>query len=252
MALRSAPLSALADHFFTTRQLWLRGETEDADWAAVAATIGVAPDRLLRLHQVHGRRSVLHRRGAAVEPPLAAAAVDRPRLRPEADIIATDDPSVALAIQVADCVPLLIAARRSTVVAGVHAGWRGTVAGAAAAAVEMLWREFGAAPEDLVVAHGPSIGACCYEVGEDVRDAFAASDFGPASDGWFSRDEDGMLTLDLWAANRDQLVAAGVRADDIHQAGLCTASHPEWFASYRRDGPGTGRIAAVIRSGNSR
>jgi polyphenol oxidase len=246
-ALRSTPLARLADHFYTTRQLRLRGEQEHADWAAVAATIGVSPGRLLRLRQVHGRHAVVHRRGSPADAGdgAAAAGID---LRPEADILVSDDPAVALAIQVADCVPLLMAHRHSPVVAAVHAGWRGTVARAAEVAVEVLQREFGAAPGDLVVAHGPSIGACCYEVGADVVEAFVAAGFGAQIDRWFSRDGQGTLRLDLWAANRDQLIAAGVKDDDIHQAGLCTASHPEWFASYRRDGPGTGRIAGVIRS----
>ena len=122
------------------------------------------------------------------------------------------------------------------------------MAGAARAAVEALGREFGADAGDLVVALGPSIGACCYEVGADVAGAFEAAGHGAEPGRWFSRHADGSLRLDLWAANRDQLLASGIPAAQIHQCGLCTASHPEWFASYRRDGPGTGRIAAVIRA----
>ena len=250
MALRSTPLSQVADHFFTTRQLRLRGPSEEADWATAAATIGVEPRDLLRLNQVHGRQAVVIRRDdpAARDRLIAAASEDGGAGRPEADILVSDDPAVALAIQVADCAPLLMADRRSGAVAGVHAGWRGTVARAATAAVEVLRTEFGTTPEDLVVAHGPSIGACCYEVGPDLIAAFEAGGFRAEIDRWFSREESGALRLDLWAANRDQLVAAGVRPDDIHQSGLCTASHPQWFASYRRDGSGTGRIAAVIRT----
>jgi len=250
MALRSAALSQVADHFFTTRQLRLRGPSEEADWATIAATIGVEPRCLLRLNQVHGRQAVVVRRDdpAARDRLIAAASEDGKAGRPEADILVSDDPAVALAIQVADCAPLLMADRRSGAVAGVHAGWRGTVARAAAAAVEVLRNEFGTAPEDLAVAHGPSIGACCYEVGPDVVAAFEAGGFCEEIDRWVSRDANGLLRLDLWAANRDQLVAAGVRPDHIHQSELCTASHPQWFASYRRDGSGTGRIAAVIRA----
>jgi polyphenol oxidase len=249
-ALRSGPLSGVADHFFTTRQLRLRGASEDADWAAAAATIGVPPERLLRVTQVHGRGAIVVRRDdpAGRDRLIAAGSADGTVGRPEADILVSDDPAVALAIQVADCVPLLVAHRRTGAVAAVHAGWRGTVARVAEAAVDALGREFGAAPEDLVVAHGPSIGACCYEVGPDLVDAFEAGGFGAQIDRWFSRDGQGALRLDLWSATRDQLLAAGVRGEHIHQSGLCTASHPEWFASYRRDGPGTGRVAAVIRT----
>jgi YfiH family protein len=262
-------LLEVADHFFTTRQLRLRGDSESSDWSAAAGAIGVEPGRLIRLHQVHGRDVVVVRRddpGARdrlVAPPAGPGgqgakegpaaqdgrdAHDGHYRRPNADIVISDDPTVALTVQVADCVPLLMADRRSGAVAAAHAGWRGTAARAAQAAVEALGREFGARPEDIVVAHGPSIGACCYEVGVDLVEAFEAAGFGSWIDRWFSRDAAATLRLDLWAANRDQLLESGVRAEDIHQAGLCTASHPEWFASYRRDGPGTGRIAAVIRS----
>ena len=256
-ALRCASLTEVADHFFTTRQLRLRGASESDDWAHVASTIGVTPGRLLRLTQVHGHRVVVARRPESAGRP-GSASLPLPENGstssrsghdwPEADILVSDDPEVALAIQVADCVPLLMADRRSGAVAAVHAGWRGTVAGAGPAAVDALSREFGARPEDLLVAQGPSIGPCCYEVGGDLRGVFEESEFRAHIDRWFSRGADGRFLLDLWTANRDQLLASGVRPDAIHQSGLCTASHPELFASYRRDGPGTGRIAAVVRS----
>jgi purine-nucleoside/S-methyl-5'-thioadenosine phosphorylase / adenosine deaminase len=256
--LRSSPLGRVADHFFTTRQLWLRGGSEAADWASVAAAIGVPEFRLLRLTQVHGCGVLIHRVGDEVggletgTPRRAVEDDASESFWPEADILVTDDPSVALAVVVADCVPLLIADPRSGAVAAVHAGWRGTAAGAAPAAVAAMVREFGARPERLVVAEGPSIGPCCYTVGAELIDAFVTGGFAGEIDEWFTRDATGGLRLDLWAANRDQLMACGVPGRSIHRSGLCTASHPEWFASYRRDGPGTGRIAAVIRSRGAR
>jgi hypothetical protein len=253
-ALRSRALGAIADHFFTTRQLRLRGDGEREDWRRVAETIGVPPPRLLRLTQVHGRDVFVHRDGNAqpggsVKPPGdAVAGTDWPA----ADISMTDDRTVALAIQVADCVPLLLADPPTGAVAAVHAGWRGTAAGAAIAAVEALVREFGARPDRLVVAQGPGIGPCCYTVGDDLIDAFRAGGFAQRVDRWFIRDEAGGLKLDVWAANCDQLIASGVPAASIHAANLCTADRPDLFASYRRDGPETGRIAAVIRSRGAR
>ena len=239
-ALRSRPLGELADHFFTSLPLRLRGESgdEERDWKTVAATIGVAPERLLRLTQVHGNHAVVARAGrpAAAAPP------------PEADIILSNDSGVALAVQVADCVPLLFADRRTGAVAAAHAGWRGTMVDVAAATVRALAWEFGSRPEDLVVAHGPSIGSCCYTVGAELIDEFRCAGHGAALERWFSGDGDGRLRLDLWLANRDELVGAGVPEPQIHQCGLCTASHPGVFASYRRDGKGTGRIAAVVRA----
>ena len=254
LALRSGALGDVADHFFTTRQLRLRGESEAEDWRLVAGAIGVPPSRLLRLTQVHGRDVFVHGNGGAeaggqiIPAGDAAAATPDEAGWPAADISMTDDPTVALAIQVADCVPLLLADPLTGAVAAVHAGWRGTAAGAAIAAVEALGREFGARPERLVVAQGPSIGPCCYTVGDELIDAYRDGGFAQSANRWFIRDEAGGLKLDVWAANRDQLIASGVPAASIHAANLCTARRPDLFASYRRDGPGTGRIAAVIRS----
>lgn len=242
-ALRSRPLSGWAPHFFTSLPLQLRGEDgqEEREWAQVAAAIGVPARRLLRLQQVHGAAVVVVRAADA-------RAANFAWREPEADIIVSDDPSVALAVQVADCVPLLVADRTTGGVAAAHAGWRGTASNVAGTAVAALARAFGSRPEDLVVVHGPSIGPCCYEVGEELVDAFRRAGYGDAAGRWFSRDTAGRLRLDLWAANREQLLAAGLRPEHIHQSGLCTASLPQWFASYRRDGQGTGRIGAVIRS----
>jgi YfiH family protein len=243
-ALRSRPLAEAADHFFTSLPLRLRGEAaeEERDWARVAATAGVSPDRLFRLHQVHGNEVVVVRRASGERGDPSG------RRRPAADIIASDDPDAAVAVQVADCVPLLFADRARGVVAAAHAGWRGTVADVAGTTVAALASQFGSRPSDLVVAHGPSIGACCYVVGEELVEAFARAGHPSARERWFSLDAGGQLRLDLWAANRDMLLGAGVPAGQIHQSGLCTASHPELFASYRRDGQGTGRVAAVIRA----
>ena len=110
------------------------------------------------------------------------------------------------------------------------------------AAANTLKDHFGATPSELVVAIGPSIGPCCYEVGDDVLSAF-----GPAGRKWFYR-LNGRWMLNLWQANRDQLIHAGVKPENVHIAELCTMMHPDLFESFRRDGPtNTGRMAAVIR-----
>ena len=259
-ALRCEPLAEIAFHFFTTTSLTMRGEPgEREDWARVAASAGVAPDRLWRLKQVHGRDVVVvphdgngvapHGTGSHWAGPLGETSVEGGiDCRPVADIIATANRDAAISVQVADCVPLLMGDRRTGAVAAAHAGWRGTAANVAATAVAVMQREFGTCPEDLVVAHGPSIGPCCYTVGDELLSAFREAGFGDAVDRWFHTDEAGHLRLDLWQANRDQLLAAGVLDEHLHQADLCTFSHPGLFHSYRRDGKGTGRIAAVIRA----
>ena len=124
-ALQSAPLAEVADHFFTTRQLWLRGESERADWASVATAIGVSTNRLLRLNQVHGRGVVVHRAGPRAvygeNSGVLPGVGESESSWPQADILVTDDTTVALVVQAADCVPLLVADRRSGAVAAVYA-----------------------------------------------------------------------------------------------------------------------------------
>jgi len=141
-------------------------------------------------------------------------------------------------------------------VAAVHAGWRGTAARAAVAALEALEREFGTKPGDVVAAIGPSIGPCCYEVGSELVDAFAAAGHERyLIDRWFlapapprGSSERPRLRLDVNGANRDQLLLAGVPEEQIHSSGLCTAMHLDVLTSYRAEKATAGRLAAVIRA----
>jgi purine-nucleoside/S-methyl-5'-thioadenosine phosphorylase / adenosine deaminase len=240
-ALVCVPLRPFADHLFTTRD-WALGSPAggaDADWQPVAASLGVDAAHLVRLHQVHGAAVVVRRAGDGrpVQP------------RPDADIVVSDDASVALAIQTADCVPLLIADRATGVVAAAHAGWRGLAAGVPGVTALTLAHEFGSAPANLIAAVGPSISAERYEVGEDVRERFLASGWPAARlERWFrAATRPGHWLFDGWASARDQLLSAGVHGDSIHSAAFCTSANPDLFCSYRRDGRGAGRIAAAIR-----
>ena len=116
-----------------------------------------------------------------------------------------------------------------------------------------MTREFGSDPRDLVAAIGPCLGVCCGEVGEEVVEAFRqARHPGDAIERWFSIGPAARFHLHLARANRDQLVAAGLRPDNIHVAGLCTRSYPEVFHSYRAAGANAGRMAAAIRAGGNR
>ena len=147
-------------------------------------------------------------------------------------MLATDDPAIALAVQTADCVPVLLADRRGRAVAAVHAGWRGTMLGIARRGVGVLVAEFGARPEDLVAAVGPSIGPCCYQVGREMRQAFLDAGHAPDHvDRWFSSHTTPPIgvRLDLWRATSDQLIDAGLDPAQIHVAGLCTATGGDLF-----------------------
>jgi YfiH family protein len=236
-ALRCEPLAAAADHLFTTRQLQLPAGGDRQGWAPLAEALGVDAPHLILVRQVHGNHVLVVREAGD-------ARVTAP---PDADAIVTKRRDVALAVRVADCVPLLMADPATGAVAAVHAGWRGTATSAARAAVTAMIRELGVEPASIVAAAGPSIGPCCYRVGSDVREAFEAAGHDRRSiERWFPA-VDGERRLDLWQATLDQLSAAGLARERIHLARLCTACRIDLFYSFRAEGRGTGRLAAAIR-----
>jgi polyphenol oxidase len=240
-ALRCRPLTDIARHCFSTRDLVLEGVRNDdqAGWNNLAGTLGVAPGSLIRMRQIHCA-DVFVASGRNVH---ASSFPDWP----EADIAVTNDPAVALSVRAADCVPVLLADRRGRAVAAVHAGWKGTAAGALIAAVQSLASTYGTRPADVIAAVGPSIGPCCYEVGPELSANFASH---PTWSAWFTNDA--KPYLDLWRASRDQLARAGVPSGQIHVCELCTFDHPALFHSYRRDGKNAGRLVAAIRSAPGR
>lgn len=172
----------------------------------------------------------------------AVIEVDRGGLAGQADALATGQPGLPLCISTADCLPVVLFDPRRGRLAAAHAGWRGTVQAVSFAAVASLTGA-GSAPEDLVVAIGPSIGACCYEVDAPVRERFQAA-FPRAWEAWFTSKGPGKWMLDLWRANVDQLRTAGVQAERIDVLGLCTGCRPDLLFSYRRE-RGAGRLVAV-------
>jgi hypothetical protein len=234
-ALVCLPLLQVAPHLFTIGNLQLRDDP--SEWNAVARVLDVAPDRLLLIRQVHG----------------ASVAVRRPSENglwplPEADILVSSDPSAAIAVRVADCAPILIADAATGVVGAVHAGWRGTVRSAAIAGIRAMEREFGSRPENLLAAIGPSLGACCGEVGEEVVEAFRnAGHEAAAISRWFSPGHRGRPHLNLWKANVDQLIACGIPPAQVHVAELCTKTHAAWMHSYRAAGAAAGRMVGAIK-----
>lgn len=168
---------------------------------------------------------------------------DRGRVYTGYDVFITDRPDVPLLLRYADCTPVLIYDPVRHAAAVVHSGWRGTVQAATRAAVVALCREYGSRPADLVAGIGPSIGPCCYEVGDEVVDAVRATfdrsdDLLPAPVGKTRRH------FDLWAANHRLLAEAGVRRIEV--AGLCTACRVDEFYSYRAERGKTGHFGAVI------
>jgi len=246
-ALACRALGDVARHMFTTRSLQLSSMDS---WMAVALSMGVAAGSVFRLKQVHGASVVLVPKGERT-PPWEPA---------DGDALISDDPSVALVVRAADCAPILLADRETGAVGAVHAGWRGTAAGIVGAAATAMQNAFGTRPANLVAAIGPAIASCCYDVGPELVDNFAAH--GHARhliDRWFlspppRRGEHtrSQLRLDLAGANRDQLVLAGVPVEHIHVSGLCTAVHLDVLTSFRAEKERAGRLAGVIRPSSAK
>ncbi len=191
------------------------------NWARLERATGL---RFARVRQVHGAR-VLRADG-----PAAPAE--------EADAVVTAAPGVAACVSVADCVPVLLADPDGGAVAAVHAGWRGTIARAAAEGVRALARE-GADAARLLAVIGPAIGPCCYEVSPDLAARFGR-EIGPEALA------PGGARIDLWRANARVLAEAGVSPARIDVMGRCTACERDLFYSHRRDAGRTGRQVGFI------
>ncbi|MEX0806019.1 MAG: peptidoglycan editing factor PgeF [Candidatus Binatia bacterium] len=162
----------------------------------------------------------------------------------EADGMLTEQSGIYLGVLTADCVPILFVAPAQKVIAAVHAGWRGTMAGIAAKTVKLLLEEHSVLPSEIEVALGPSIDACCYEIGEDVSR--------PLIDKWDDlagsciQSRNRRTYLHLRNLNQAILHRAGIPESQIFQIGPCTRCAQEEFFSYRREKKETGRQISLI------
>jgi len=161
----------------------------------------------------------------------------------EGDALVTRTRGMPIAVQVADCVPLLLWDPVNGVVAAAHAGWRGTACKVVEATIEQMRQRAGSDAADIRAAIGPTIGGCCYEVGPEVVEALAGAF---EEDAFLADDRGGRPRVDLGNANHAALLRAGVPQESISRVGGCTACSTEYF-SYRRDGPRTGRMMGVIQ-----
>jgi len=140
----------------------------------------------------------------------------------EGDGLITDVPGILLGVGTADCVPVLVVDVTKRVVAAFHAGWRGTVARIVERGISMMQEEYGSQSVDMVAAVGPAIGPCCYTVGEEVSSEFGRQ-FSYANRLFVRHEDSGLSRLNLWEANRRQLLHAGVPEASIAITGECTA-----------------------------
>jgi YfiH family protein len=208
---------------------------------------GVVRLPLVGARPVHGANIV------EVRPPTDRAEADgdwRERLAAvEADAMMTDVPGVALFWAYADCIPVLFYDPRHRVVAMAHAGWRGTARAIAPRTVRAMARRYGTRPAELLAGLAPGIGECCYAVTEEVRERFRAEPAAWRSARFEERaDADGVrrLYVDLHAANRRQLLAAGLLPEHVEVSDLCTGCRTDLFYSYRVERRETGRFGVAI------
>jgi polyphenol oxidase len=233
---------------------WDRRDRVEENRRRFATALGQANTPLVTLRQIHSD--------------IAHVISKAPAQPPKGDALATSTPGLLLAIQTADCIPILLVDPRHRAVAAIHAGWRGTLARVAAKMLGRMQMEFSTRPAEVLAAIGPGISQCCYEVGPDVVKEFAAQF--PQARSWFEGPFDALASgedpnplpwltmmppghqppplrchLDLKATNAALLIETGVSPKNIFTTDLCTSCRPDLFFSYRREKP-TGRMISVI------
>lgn len=223
-------------HAFTTRRNGLGGRNngikQPGDWNAVAEMFGISPERLITVNQVHGDAIVTV--GGWNYRNIKTA---------QADALITNDPGMAVGVETADCVPVLLYDPSTRAIAAVHGGWRSTVKKIVQKTILKMKEEFGSDPAHMVAAIGPAIGPECYEVDEPVM--------GPVRDAFPFWQEvavpraAGRWSLDLVKANKMELRQIGLPEQNIHALDLCTSCRKDLFYSFRAEGK-TGRMLSVI------
>lgn len=220
-------------HFFGTRQHAI-GLDLELGVPRRGIVGGGAVSWTLTVKQVHGTEALVVDR----------ALMPSDRFAGGWDALVTDQPGVMVAVRTADCVPVLMHDPVRRVVAAVHAGWRGAVAGIVPKTLALLESRFRSRPEQVRISIGPSAGACCYEVDEPVLDSLRK-----AVSGWEkvvrNRKTDN-AHLDLKALVREQARTHGVAPNHVTTVNLCTICHADLFFSYRREGKVNGTMVSAI------
>jgi hypothetical protein len=253
---------------------WDTGEHVRDNREKFFRAIGASKMRVVALRQIHS--DIVHLVNSAGEPPRGTDSQGTGSLTTvssdaalQGDAFITREPGALLVVQIADCIPILLADPKNRAIAAIHSGWRGTVRRIAAKALGRMQMEFGTKAEDVIASLGAGIGQSCYEVGSEVAaefhaqfpnardwfegpfDQLADSDNDPNWLPWLTMKPPGhappppRVHLDLIAANRAILEEAGIPARNISSSGLCTACRSDLFFSFRKERT-TGRMMAAI------
>ncbi len=231
------------EHLSSMNLSFSRGDDPECvreNFRRIGESIGFEPENLvfsMQTHTVNVRKVTKEDRGRGFLYPVGYQDVDG---------LVTNDEDVILATFYADCVPLFFVDPVKRAVGLSHSGWKGTVGKIGKATVEMMVKEFGSDPGELIAAIGPSICQDCYEVSEDVilqfQEAFSEKDWGDL----YYKKENGKYQLNLWNANRLVFLEAGIRPEHIVVTDLCTACNPDLLFSHRASQGKRGNLAAFL------
>jgi len=197
-----------------------------------------SPDSFVFASQVHGSRVAIVK-----EEDRGKGSFDRASYLCDVDAMITDKKGICLITQAADCVPILFHDPKKNVIGAAHAGWKGTISKIPAEMIKTFISEFNSNPADIVVGIGPSIGSCCYEIGNEVVELVKEA-FGSCDDLILENDKFTKPVLDLWETNKRTLVESGIKPENIEIAGLCTKCNSNFFFSARAGDKG--RFGAAI------
>jgi YfiH family protein len=234
------------------------GATGD-DRATVRRNLSAASDTiglpLAWARPVHGTRAIFIDRAFSGGAPKDEASFQRmqDRLRMiGADAMVTDVPGIALCWSFGDCAPVLLYDPQHEAVALIHSGWRGAAGGIVPRTIASMGERYGTRPSDLIAGVGPSIGACCYEVGEDILDAFQARadplvrDTAVIVTRTLPGETQPRHFLDVRVSTAQQALAAGIRPEHLDDMGICTGCRTDLFYSHRREPKPSGRFIVAI------
>lgn len=205
------------------------------NYRRIGEALGCVPEDMVASHQTHTtniRKVSLEDRGKGIT---------RSRDYEDIDGLMTDVSGIVLVTYFADCVPLFFVDAAHRAIGLAHSGWRGTVAGMGACMVRAMEAAYGTRPKELSVAIGPSICAGCYEVGEDVAGQFGGFP-GVVTPGRVK----GKYQLDLWEANRQNLLSAGVKSEKIAVTDICTCCNDSYLFSHRASRGRRGNMGAFL------
>lgn len=230
-------------HFSSMNLSFTRGDEEACvreNFRRVGEALGFPVESIVTSDQTHTN----HVRRVTEKD--CGGGILRPREYSQVDGLMTDEPGVTLATFYADCVPLYFVDPVHRAIALSHSGWRGTVQRIGRVTVEKMQKEFGSRPEDLVTAIGPSICQDCYEVGEEVAEAFYREFGRNAGEKLLYGKGGGKYQLNLWEANRRVLTEAGVQPEKIQMPCICTCCNPQFLFSHRASQGRRGNLGAFL------